>query len=232
MATINTITPDNLDIEFDIGNLTANKIRVKLDATLSRDATTGEIGVDVANIGIVSTDGGNLLSTGSDSGAFFDQAALQSAETVWSGSNTGFLNVTPAGQNGHAPMFSLDYNDPAFIEGVQDAIGVAVTDSASGISYDDANNMLAAVIASLAGGDGINITNGNLIAVTPDPTSALTVSVSPAGVKVTQTVSADAGNLAKLGSDGKVMVDPADIASLATIDVCDAFDNPIYKAFP
>ena len=92
--------------------------------------------------------------------------------------------------------------------------------------------MLSATISSLAAGNGVAITGGNNISVTPDPASALTVSSSAAGVSVAQTVSTDIGNLATLGADSKVNVAPAAVTALATEEVQDAFGTVLFHAFP
>ena len=44
MSIQNVVTPSNLGNEFDLGNLEANKVRVKIDPTLFRD-TAGRLGV-------------------------------------------------------------------------------------------------------------------------------------------------------------------------------------------
>ena len=44
MSIQNVVTPANLGAEFDLGNLEANKVRVKIDPTLFRD-TAGRLGV-------------------------------------------------------------------------------------------------------------------------------------------------------------------------------------------
>jgi len=229
---MNVITPDNLGLEFELGTSVANKITVNVGAGLSKDPTTGQISFDPTAVTVTSSDAGNLLTAGGDNGVFFDQAALQASETAFSGTSSGFLTVAPAGTNGHAPTFSFDYEDAAFVEGVQDAIGQAITSTTDGISYDDALNVLTATIASLAAGDGVAITGGNNISVTPDPASPLTVSASAAGVNVAQTVSTDIGNLANLGADAKVNVAPAAVTALATEEVQDAFGVTLFKAFP
>ena len=101
----------------------------------------------------------------------------------------------------------------------------------AGITYDDAANAVNVALQNLAAGNGIDITGSN-ISVVPDPASPNAVAVTAAGVAVTTTPSTDASNLAKLGTDNRVLVDPADIAALATVECCDAFGNVIFNAYP
>lgn len=218
MATLNVVTPGNLSNQFSIGGETAN-----------------EITIVEQNMDIVSGDAGNVLTqSGTDGGAFFNQAALQTIETVWAGTvgaASGALVITAGGTNGHAPTFTMDYTNADFIEGVQDAIGQAVL-AGAGITYDDVADSISSTLGNLTFGDGLTSTGTTAVAVLPNPASVLPVTVSAAGVAVAQNVSADAGNLATLGTDNRVNVAPAAVENLMTIDVCDAFNTSLFLAHP
>ena len=230
MATQNVVTVANLGSEFAIGTDEAGLITVKLDGTITKNAS-GELGVDITALDIVSADGGNLLTTGGDGGAYFDQAALQAAETAWAGtSGQSFMTITPSGINGHAPIFAFDFSDPDFCEGVQDCVGLAIAEGL-GLTYDDALNSITSAFANVTFGDGLDFTN-DIVTVVADPNSPSTVTVGPLGVSVTPGISADTGNLASLGTDNKVFVDPAGVLDLATVDVCDAFGTHLFDAMP
>lgn len=233
MATVNSVTVPNLGVEFDIGVATASKITIKTDATITKSAA-GVLSVDTSALGIVSSDAGNLITVGTDDGAFFDQAALQAAETVFAptvATGSEFLSIASAGTNGHAPAFSINYADAAFAEAVTDLVGSMVVDAADGIVFDDVANTIASTLGNLMFGNGL-VSNGSTdVAVLPDPASVSTVSVSAAGVSVTPVASAAAGNLASINADG-IMVDPAGVTALATVDVCDAFGVHLFDAMP
>lgn len=231
MATVNVVTIGNLGTEFDIGVLEGSTIRLKLDGTLQKDGS-GNIGVDLSGLSIISGDAGNVLVAGGDDGAFFDQAALQAIETVWAGVEaSGFMAVTPAGTNGHAPTFVFDYANAAFVEGVQDAIGAAVL-AGAGITYNDVADSISSALGALTFGDGLTSSGLTAVAVLPDPASVSTVTVSATGVAVTPGISVDAGNLASAGTDSGVNVDPAGVLALLTVDVCDAFNVHLFDAAP
>lgn len=225
------ITLQTIGTEFEVAGAGAAgaQLKLKVDTTITQNGA-GELGVDITALDIVSADGGNLLTVGGDGGAFFNQAALQAAETVWSGASTGFLTVTPAGTNGHAPTFALDFTDPVFIEGVQDAVGQALLNGA-GITYDDVANSISSALGSVTWGNGLTATGLTNVAVLADPNSPSAVTVTAAGISVTPGISTDAGNLATLGSDNKVMVDPAAIDALATITLCSVDGTPLMKGF-
>ena len=168
---------------------------------------------------IVDDEAGNLLTVGPDGGAFINQAAIEAAETAWSGASTGFLTVTPAGTNGHAPTFALDFTDATFVEGVQDAVGQALL-SGSGITYDDVSDTISSALGNLTFGNGLTQSGMTNLAVLADPNSPSLVAVTPAGISIIPGISSDANNLAKLGSDDKVMVDPADVSTaIGTVEI-------------
>ena len=230
MADQNVVLASNLGSEFALGSVETGFITVKLQSSLVKNAA-GEIGVDITALDIVSGDAGNVLSVGADGGAFFDQAALQSIETVFNGSAPqGFMSITPAGVNGHEPVYNFDFSDPEFIEASQDAFGLGAAEGL-GLTYDDALNSIGSAFANLTFGDGLQKV-GDVISAQADASSPSTVTVTAAGISVTPGISADAGNLASLGSDNKVMVDTAGVTALATVEVCDAFGVPLYNAFP
>jgi len=233
MATQNVVVVGNLGTEFDIGTVTANAITIKINGTIVKDATTGELGVDITALDIVSADAGNLLTVGADGGAVFNQAALQAAETVWAGTSSadGFMTVTPAGTNGHAPTFSFDYSNADFCEGIQDCVGQAIL-AGAGVTYDDVANSISSALGSLTFGDGLTTTGTTSVAVLPDPASPNTVSVSAAGVSVTSVASTDTDNILTIGTDGRPLVTEAAVTDLATIDLCDAFGVDLGTIFP
>lgn len=207
MATQNVVIVPNLGSEFAVGTDEAGKITVKLDTSIVK-APDGTLGVNINALDIVSTDAGNLLSVGTDGGAVFNQAALQAAETAWTGSSTGFLTVTPAGNNGHAPTFAIDFTDAAFVEAAQDAIGAAIIDAADGIEYDDIANTIKTTLGNLAFGNGLTVDPvTNTVSILPDPNSPTTITVTAAGLSV-------------------------DASAEATEVLCDAFGVPLAKAFP
>jgi len=209
MATQNVVIVPNLGLEFDIGTIEANKIRLKIDGSLTR-AADGTISVNQAALTIVSGDAGNILTAGGDGGAFVDQAAIQAVETVWAGTtSTDGLTITAGGTNGHTPTINIDWTHPTIREAVQDHIGAAALNGA-GITYDDAMNALNVALQNLSAGPGIAINAGAISVV----------------------YSADAGNLAAAGTDGGVNVAPAGVLALATEDVCDAFGVHLFDAMP
>ena len=142
------------------------------------------------------------------------------------------MSIAAGGTNGHTPVLSLDYANADFVENVTDLVGSMVASAVDGLDFDDALNALSSSLGNLIFADGLNQTGTTSVSVLPDPASALTVTVSPAGVSVAQTVSADAGNLATIGTDSRVMVDPASVSSLATDSICDAFGVELTKSFP
>ena len=228
MATHNIVTDQDLDVCLEV---VAGKLTVKLDGTLEKKAD-GSIGITGGAITVVSTDGGNLISAGGDGGAFLSAADVQAVESAWVGTSaSGALVINAGGTNGHGPSFSIDYTDTAFIEGVQDAVGQAIL-AGSGITYDDVADSISSVLGNLVAGNGIQVTGGNQISVVADPASPSTVTVGAAGISVTPGISADAGNLASLGTDNRVMVDPAGVTALATDTLCDLAGNPIADVFP
>ena len=178
----------------------------------------------------VSADAGNILSAGADTGVLFTQADLQASETAFAAtSSTGALTITAGGTNGHAPTFAFNYADAAFIEGVQDAVGSAIMEGV-GITYDDALNAISSAAGNLTFGNGLVNTSGT-VSVVADPASPDAVTVSASGVSVTTGISSDAGNLASLGTDNRVMVDPAGVTGLATINICNLAGDVVAKAF-
>ena len=229
----NHVIVGNLGAEFDIGTIEANKIHIKLDGTLTRNIATGEIGLNGGAVTVVSADAGNILvSSGTDGGAFVDQAGIQAVETVWSGSNPdGFLTSTAGGTNGHTVTYGFDWTNAAFVEAVQDAIGTAAL-AGAGITYDDVANAISTSLGNITFGDGLNYNTGtNTVAVQSDPASPMPVTVSAAGVSVSPAYSADAGNLVGNGSDSLPFVDPVDVEALATYAGNDAFGVPLFKAY-
>ena len=230
MSTVNAVFVGNLGTEFDLGTIEASKIRVKIDGTLVKNPD-GSIGLNGGAITVVSPDVGNIIVAGANGGAYLDSTTIQNLETVWTGSESdGFLTVTPGGTKGHDVVYGFDWTNTAFVEAVQDAIGSAAL-AGAGIVYDDVANAISTSLGNIAFNDGLiyNATN-DTVAVLPDPASPNTVTVSPSGVSVAQTVSTDANNIAKLGTDNKLMVDSADIEALATVDVCDAFGVSMFDA--
>lgn len=225
---IDVVFQDNLTTDFLVDG-TSGDLSVNIGVALVR-APDGTITVDITQLDIVSQAAGNLLTTNAG-GAFFDQAALQAAETVWTGASTGFLTVTPAGTNGHAPTFALDFTNAAFVEGVQDAVGQAIL-AGSGISYDDVADSISSALGNVTWGNGLTATGLTNVAVLPDPNSPSSVTVTAAGVSVTPGISVDAGNLATLGTDQKVHVPAAAVTALATETICDLSGTPRFKAFP
>ena len=236
MSTVNAVFVDNLGLEFDVTGTNpdeASKIKIKIDGSLVRDVTTGEIGLSGASLTVVSADAGNIVIAGSDGKAYLDQSGIQAVESVWSGSEaSGFLTVTPGGTNGHAVTYGFDWNNADFREACQDAVGAAAI-AGSGLSYDDLANSISTTLGNITFGNGLNYDTGaNIVTVQPDPASPSAVSVGAAGVSVTPGISADANNLAKLGTDNRVLVDSADVTALATVDVCDAFGVSMFRALP
>lgn len=74
-------------------------------------------------------------------------------EQNWAGvvaAGSEFLAITQGGAFGSAPSFSLNYADPAFVEGVQDAVGQLVASAVDGLTYDDALNALTSAVAGAA----------------------------------------------------------------------------------
>lgn len=220
----------------DIGQtlkIAADKLEVNVGATLTVDTTTGEVNVNLNALSIVSPDTGNLLSADANGAVFFNQAALQSAETVWAGlSGSGALQITPGGTNNHAPTFTLDLTHPEFVEAAQDAFGAAVVDAADGLDYDDLNNKIVSSLGNLTFGNGLTSSGLTAVAVLADPNSPSVVTVSPQGVRVIPGISTDADNLATLGTDQKVFVGSGAVTALATIELCGLDGTPICKAFP
>jgi len=231
MSTQEIVHKSNLGLEFDLGNIEANKIRLKVGGTLTV-AADGTVDVNQSALTLVSADTGNVLVAGGDNGVFFDQAALQAIETNFAAVNgsPSLLTITAGGTNGHAPTIAIDPTSAAWVEAIQDAIGQAAI-TGSGITYDDVNNALNVALQNLSAGNGIDI-SASQVSVVADPTSPSPVTVTAAGVSVTPGISTATGNLSKLGPDNRVLVDPADIAALATEEICDAFGTPLFKAFP
>ena len=225
------VKPENLNLEFDIGTLTSNKISIKIDGTLTK-AADGTIGLNGGAITVVSADTGNIIRAGTANGALLTQADIQAVESVWSASEpSGFLTSTAAGSNGHTVTYGFDWNNADFIEACQDAIGQGAL-AGAGITYDDVANAISTNIGNIAFGDGLNYDTGtNTVTVKPDTASPSTVAVSAAGVSVTANVSADTGNLATLGADNKIMVDPATVEGLATEELQDAFGVAFATAY-
>ena len=232
MADFNFVRDTNLGTFFDLSNGTS--VEPRLGTGITQDVA-GAIQVDISALDIVSADAGNLIQSGTDDGALFTQVDLQAAETVWNGTvgaGAGFLGVTAGGTNGHAPTFTLNYSDADFVEGVQDAVGSAIL-AGAGITYDDVADSISSALGTLTFGDGLTSSGLTSVAVLPDPASPLAVSVSAAGVSVADAVSADAGNLASLGTDNLTNVAPGAVRSLATQEICDVFGNSLgIHAFP
>ena len=229
------VKPENLNVEFDIGSLTTNKISIKIDGTLTKDAA-GNVGLSAASLTIVSPDTGNILTADANGKAFLNQAGVQAVETVWSASEpSGFLTSTPSGTNGHTVTYGFDWTNAAFVEAVQDAVGSAIA-AGAGITYDDVADSISSALGNIAFGDGLNYDTGaKIVTVKPDPASPSTVAVSAAGLSVTANVSTDAAdgaNLAKLGADSKIYVAGDDVAALATVPLEDAFGVQFANAFP
>ena len=224
------VKPENLNLEFDIGTITGNKISLKIDGTLTK-AADGTIGLNGGAITVVSGDTGNIIRSDAANGALLTQADIQAVESVWSANDPdGFLTSTAAGSNGHTVTHTFNWSNPEFIERVQDAVGAAL---GADINYDDALNLITTNLGNIAFGDGLNLdTAGNVVDVKPDTASPSTVTVSPAGVHVTANVSADAGNLATLGADNKIMVDTATVTALASEELQDAFGVKFGTIFP
>ena len=219
------VKPENLGIEFDLGANTANKITVKIDGTLTKDPTTGAIGLDGGAITVVSADTGNIIRAGAANGALLTQADIKAVESVWTGSEAdGFLQITPGGSNGHDVTYAFDWENAEFKERVQDAVGESLAD---GLNYDDALNAIQTNLGNIAFGNGLNHdTAGNITEVKADTASPSAVSVTAAGVSVTPGISTDATagvNIAKLGADSKVYVGADDVTALASEEVQDAF---------
>ena len=227
------VKPENLGIEFDIGNNTANKITVNIDGTLTKDATTGAIGLNGGAITVVSADTGNIIRAGAANGALLTQADVQAVESVWSASEpSGFLTSTAAGTNGHTVTYGFDWTNADFIEAVQDAVGQGVL-AGAGIQYDDVANAISSSLGNLAFNAGLIYDDvAKTVAVKPDPASPSPVTATAAGVSVTTGISADAGNLAALGADNKVYVDPAGVNNIVSEELQDAFGNRIGDIIP
>jgi len=228
MATFNVVHNTDVNELFGL-DISNGDLRTKIDGTLTF-TPAGELSVVGMNVTIVSADTGNLLvASATDDGAFFDQAALQAAETVWNGTGNGFITVTNGGTNGHAPAFAVDFTDPAFIEAAQDAVGTAIANGA-GINYDDALNAISSAVVASTAGDGLQKI-GDVISILPDPASPDLVTVSAAGLSVQALPSADAGNLLTTGADGRLFIDAAAITALATEEICDLAGNVTHRAF-
>ena len=231
MATHNVVHVEDLGLEFDIGNIQAGKIRLKVDASLTV-AADGTVSVNMGNISIVSPDAANIIDTDANGLAFLDQAGVRSVETPWTGitDTPDYLTITQGGGNGHEPTFSIDPTNAAWREVVQDHLGALVQNTAD-LTYDDALNALTVALQNVAAGNGVNLTAGVLSAVA-DPNSPDPVTVSAAGISVTTGISPTAGNLAELDANDKVLVDPAKVTALATDQVCNAFGVAKFKVFP
>lgn len=225
------VTLANLSTTFDIGMIEADKINIKIDGTLIKNAD-GTLGMSAASLVIVSPDTDNIIIADANGKAKLTQADVQAVETVWSASEPdSFLTITPAGINGHDVTYGFDWDNAVFKEAVQDAIGAAAL-AGAGVTYDDVANAISTNLGNIAFGDGLNYdTTANVVTVKPDTSSPSLVEVSTAGVKVTTGISSDTGNLAALGTDNKVFVDPAGIPPLATVDVQDVFGVHLYNAF-
>lgn len=184
-----------------------DKVEIKIDGTLVKNAD-GSLGLNGGAITVVSADTGNVLVAGGDGGAFFNQAALQTIETAWTGADaSGFLTVAPGGVNGHTVAYGFDFTNALFVEAVQDAIGAAILQGA-GVTYDDVANAISTSLGNITFGDGLAYDAGtNTVSVRPDPASPSTISVSPAGLSV-------------------------DAATQATDIVCDLAGNQLYRVFP
>lgn len=230
MATFQQVFLADLNTTFDIGVTEANKISIKIDGTLVKNAD-GSLGLSGGSLTVVSPDAGNIIIPDTNGKAFLNQAAIQAIETVWSGSEPdSFLTITPGGTNGHTVTYGFDWTNAAFVEAVQDAIGVAAL-AGAGITYDDVANTISTTLGNITFGDGLNYA-ADVVSVKPDTSSPYTVGVTSAGVSVTPVASSDANNLFKIGSDNRGLVDSDDIKALATVDVCNAFGVLMYKAFP
>ncbi len=229
------VKPENLGSEFSIGGVEANQITLVVDNTLAKDPISGAIGLSASALQIVAPDPLNLLNTDANGKALFTATDFQAAETALTqnAASAGFMTVTPGGTNGHDLTTTFNWTDVDFVEAVTDAVGTMVVDAADGLEFDDLTNTLASVLGNLAFGDGL-VSNGSTnVAVQPDPASPSTVSVSAAGVFVTPGISTDAVNVAKLGTDNKVLVSVADLrTNLATEQIQDAFGVDVCLAFP
>lgn len=227
MATHNVVHQNDIGLGLSV---VAGSLQANIDGTLGFDAN-GALTVNFPVLDVVSADTGNLVvASTADGGAFIDQAAIQSAETPWTGSSAGFLTVTPAGTNGHAPTYVFDYTDPVFVEAVQDAIGDAIA-AGNDISYDDALNAISSAVVASTAGLGLQKV-GDVVSIVPDPNSPDTVTVTAAGLSVQSVPSSDVGNLITTGADGSLFLDAAAITALATEEVCDLAGNPTFRAFP
>lgn len=206
--TIEVVRPGDFDNGFEVNALAADGISLNVQASLVQDGT-GAWGVDVAALNLLDPVAGNLLTQNAAGEILFNQAALQSAETVWTATSPdSVITVTPGGTNGHAVSFQLNPTAPAFVEAVQDAVGQAIL-AGTGITYDDVSDSISAALGNLTFGNGLNnpATNGGTLEVLPDPASPATVSVSAAGVSV-------------------------DASAQATIELCGLDGVAFAKAFP
>ena len=229
---VQVVKPENLGAEFDIGGEIPDKITLKIDSSLAKSAA-GVVGLSASSLQIVSPDAGNLLTGDASGKAFFSPASFAAAETsiTFNAASSGFMSIATGGTNGHDLTASFNYADAAFVEGVQDAVGSALL-AGVGITYDDVADSIGSALGNLTFGDGLNSSGATAVKVQPDPSSPSLVAVTPSGVSVTPGISPVAGNLAKLGVDSKVLVEPADVAALATEQIQDAFGVNIFKAFP
>lgn len=77
----NVVIPSNLGKTLLAHHLDANKYDVQIDGTTLVADAAGKISVDTAALGVVvvSADAGNVLTAGTDTGAFIDNEAIQDA---------------------------------------------------------------------------------------------------------------------------------------------------------
>lgn len=75
------IVPANIGNTIKAHHLAANKYDVQIDGTTIKATASGELSVDTTslNVVIVSADAGQVLTAGSDGGAYIDNEAIQDA---------------------------------------------------------------------------------------------------------------------------------------------------------
>ena len=228
MATLTVIVPDDLGNEFDISS---GLVHLKINSTLVKDPTTGELGVAPSALE-VSDDAGNVLVTGVDGRPFLAGDTIREEQTLITATEgSGFMTVTPGGDYGHAMGFEFDFNNVNFVEAVQDAIGAAFV-AESGMEYDDVANLISSSLGNLSFGNGL-VKNGATVSVKADANSPVEISVSAAGVRAKVVASGDADNLLTISeSDERPYVGKSAVTDMATVEFVSLGGTPIGKGFP
>jgi len=221
---VSVVYTNNLGNEFDLGNIEANKIHIKTNSTIIRDPLTGELGVDPAALAITNAlalTGSTLESTVSGQMASVDLLpAIQAGETVT------VLGYDPA-------TTMLSYTDE---DGNVTAVDLSALTSdiyVDGASFD-ATSMMLTLTDNDGGTPDVVVDLSSLVMTITNNGDGTYTFVQGSNSVVVDTkdgVSADAGNLASLGSDGLPFVSASAIRQLADVEVQDAFGVTLYYAF-